>query len=160
MDIVTVMQFRTAADSQKIAALTPRLGELRREMKGYETWMIANANDADVVAKIRAKMKRTEAEIADVEKQIRTIKEWKRPTYEQLRKINQLQSNLLGFEITRTFAESAMKKAEYEERPKAAAEARKQFAEAQAECPKAMRELRKAIEKLGLDPTPLCGEAV
>jgi hypothetical protein len=26
--------------------------------------------------------------------------------------------------------------------------------------PKAMRELRKAIEKLGLDPFPMCGEAV
>jgi hypothetical protein len=33
------MQNRTADDSQKIASLTPRLGEFRREMKGRERWI-------------------------------------------------------------------------------------------------------------------------
>ena len=96
MDATIMMQFRTAEDSQKLAVLFPRLGELKRVMRGYENWIIANAGQPDVVAKIRAKMKQTEAEIADVEKQIRVIKEWKRPTWDQLRKIDQLQSVVYG----------------------------------------------------------------
>lgn len=159
MNATIMMQFRTSEDSQKLAALTPGLGELRREMKGLERWMITNATEPDVVAKVRAKMKQTEAAIADVEKQIRTIKEWKRPTHEQLRNIDQLDRELYGITLAAVQARSALQLAESQERPNAAAEARKRLADAEAQYPKALSNLRKAIEKLGLDPTPMCGEA-
>ena len=159
MNSITMMQFRNAEDSQKLAALYPRLAELRRQMKGYQNWMIANANDAAVIAKLRPKVKDTEAEIADVEKQIRAIKEWKRPTLEQLRRVDQLWTLAYQFSLQTIEAQVALQKAEREERPLAAAEARKRLAEAQAEYPRALSQVRKAIETLGLDPTPMCGEA-
>jgi hypothetical protein len=160
MDIWGIVADRRTADSFKIAALQTRRAELWRGLRWQqEKELPASANDANVVTQVRAKIAQAEAEIADIEKQIATIREWKVPERERLLAVQQLEFAHYSAASAVGFHEGDAIRAEYQERPKAAAEARKQQAEAQAEWEKTRIKLRKAIENLGLDPTPMCGTA-
>jgi len=105
--------------------------------------------------KLRTNIKHAEGELAEVEKQIKALKEYRYPTEEQKERITGLVTKTSGAQINVVYADSEAKKAEHDERPKAAADARRRKLEAEGEYAQARKELNAALVKLGFAPNAL-----
>lgn len=158
MDITILVDRKKTANRQKLTELQTRRAELR--------FVIAN-NERSIAVSLkinphhpnvplyRSRVKQAEAELAEVEKQITAIKEYKYPTLEQLRWVDQLHRKVISIEWGISLAERAAFMSDAIERPKAAAAARQRKAEIEAGKPKAREELSAALVKVGFAPDAL-----
>lgn len=157
MNVAHLVEQKRTRDTQHLTRSVPRADQLRRDLDDYRKNIVINAHDPYTVAQIRNRIEQAEAELAEIEQRIKTIREFRYPTAEQIDRLNGLFTKMCHASASAGVAQGEAEIAEHNERPMAAAEARKRQAEYQAEFVDANRELRRVLEKFGLDPTPLCG---
>jgi len=155
MTIYQLAAEKETAEAQRIFRQRLERGTLKREIAASEQSLGFNAGNKIMMKQISAHIDAAKKRIAELTAQIE--KRWERPSSLTLDRINSLFATMSGFQSAMAFAESGIIVAVRDEKTKAESKARAELAEAKREYLKAHDALRKAIEKTGLDPTPLCG---
>jgi len=159
MNVGHLVERKRTEDAQNLATWAPLARRLRSDLEQYRRNIVTNAHDPYTVTKIRKYIEQAEAELARLEPRIKAINAFKYPTPQQTDRLSGLYTKAYQASIAAGFAESDVVTAEHNERPDSASDARKRKVEHEAEFVRANLELRNALEKFGLDPTPLCGRA-
>jgi len=157
MNVARLVANKKTENAQNLAKWRPRVRQLRRDLEDYRRNILTNGHDPYTVEKIQKRIEQAEAEVAELERRIKAINAFAQPTQHQVDLLEGLYTKAYCESLNAGVAESEAQIAEHNERPKAAADARKRQAEHAAEFVKANGQLRKALEKVGLDPTTLCG---